>query len=162
MCGICGIIGSELSESSLRRHLLPMKRVLKHRGPDDYGVYFSPEDTTVRAALGHQRLSIIDLKSGHQPMPNEDRDIWITYNGEIYNHQELRRDLEARGHIYKTHSDTETILHAYEEYGEDCLQKLRGMFAFALWDGRNQRLFAARDRLGITRNVAARSCLLPR
>ena len=149
MCGICGIIGSELSESSLRRHLLPMKRVLKHRGPDDYGVYFSPEDSTVRAALGHQRLSIIDLKSGHQPMANENRDIWITYNGEIYNHQELRRDLEARGHIYKTHSDTETILHAYEEYGEDCLQKLRGMFAFALWDGRNQRLFAARDRLGI-------------
>jgi asparagine synthase (glutamine-hydrolysing) len=103
----------------------------------------------VRAALGHQRLSIVDLEGGHQPMTNEDGDIWITYNGEVYNHQELRRDLQKRGHVYKTRSDTETILHAYEEYGEDCVHKLRGMFSFAIWDDRNRRLFAARDRLGI-------------
>jgi asparagine synthase (glutamine-hydrolysing) len=150
MCGICGIINSDVSEAMTGRQLLAMKRVLTHRGPDDHGLYLSPpQNGGVKAALGHQRLSIVDLEGGHQPMSNEDGDIWITYNGEIYNHQELRKDLQKRGHIYKTRSDTETILHAYEEYGEDCVHKLRGMFAFAIWDGRNQRLFAARDRLGI-------------
>ena len=108
-----------------------------------------PDRGALGAALGHRRLSIVDLETGHQPMGNESGDIWIVYNGEIYNHQELRRDLEARGHVYKTRSDTETILHAYEEYGEDCVNKLRGMFSFALWDDRKKRLFAARDRLGI-------------
>ena len=127
-----------------------MKQALLHRGPDDHGFYLSPgQNGCLRAALGHQRLSIIDLDSGHQPMTSEDGKIWIVYNGEIYNHQELRRDLEGQGHVYKTRSDTETILHAYEEYGEECVQKLRGMFAFALWDSRNRRFFAARDRLGI-------------
>jgi asparagine synthase (glutamine-hydrolysing) len=149
MCGICGIIGSDLRESAAGRQLLAMKRVLTHRGPDDHGVYLSPQNGGMRAALGHQRLSIVDLESGHQPMTNEEGNIWIVYNGEIYNHQELRTDLQRRGHVYKTRSDTETILHAYEEYGEDCVHKLRGMFSFALWDGRSQRLFAARDRLGI-------------
>jgi asparagine synthase (glutamine-hydrolysing) len=149
MCGICGIIGSDVNKAVTERQLLAMKRVLTHRGPDDHGVYLSPQKGRIRAALGHQRLSIVDLEGGHQPMSNEGGDIWITYNGEIYNHQELRKDLQKRGHVYKTRSDTETILHAYEEYGEDCVHKLRGMFAFAIWDGRNRRLFAARDRLGI-------------
>jgi len=149
MCGICGIIGSDVNKAVTERQLLAMKRVLTHRGPDDHGVYLSPQKGRIRAALGHQRLSIVDLEGGHQPMSNEGGDIWITYNGEIYNHQELRKDLQKRRHVYKTRSDTETILHAYEEYGEDCVHKLRGMFAFAIWDGRNRRLFAARDRLGI-------------
>jgi len=134
----------------MEQRLLPMMRSLEHRGPDDHGLYLSPAGNfSLRAALGHQRLSIVDLKSGHQPMSNENGDVWITYNGEIYNHQEIRRDLEQRGHIYKTRSDTETILHAYEEYGEECVHKLRGMFAFTVWDSRKRRLFAARDRLGI-------------
>ncbi len=149
MCGICGIIGSDVNKAVTERQLLAMKRVLTHRGPDDHGVYLAPQKGRIRAALGHQRLSIVDLEGGHQPMSNEGGDIWITYNGEIYNHQELRKDLQKRRHVYKTRSDTETILHAYEEYGEDCVHKLRGMFAFAIWDGRNRRLFAARDRLGI-------------
>src|SRR5690242_20337124 len=124
MCGICGIIDANLSESAMEQRLLPMMRSLEHRGPDDHGLYLSPAGNfSLRAALGHQRLSIVDLKSGHQPMSNENGDVWITYNGEIYNHQEIRRDLEQRGHIYKTRSDTETILHAYEEYGEECVHK---------------------------------------
>ena len=95
-----------------------------------------------------RRLSIIDVKSGHQPLANENQDIWIVFNGEIYNHAELRARLEARGHRYRTHSDTETIVHLYEEYGRDCVKHLRGMFAFAIWDRRKRVLFAARDRLG--------------
>src|SRR5438093_7908795 len=130
MCGICGIIGSDVNKAVTERQLLAMKRVLTHRGPDDHGVYLAPQKGRIRAALGHQRLSIVDLEGGHQPMSNEGGDIWITYNGEIYNHQELRKDLQKRRHVYKTRSDTETILHAYEEYGEDCVHKLRGMFAF--------------------------------
>jgi asparagine synthase (glutamine-hydrolysing) len=150
MCGICGIIGRGLREAEVEQRLLPMMHVLEHRGPDDKGVYLSsPRNGRLGAAMGHQRLSVVDLKSGHQPMCNESEDIWIVYNGEIYNHQELRRNLETRGHVYKTRSDTETILHAYEEYGESCVHKLRGMFAFVLWDARHHRIFAARDRLGI-------------
>ncbi|NIT57144.1 MAG: asparagine synthase (glutamine-hydrolyzing), partial [Aliifodinibius sp.] len=116
---------------------------LAHRGPDDEGIY---TDKTV--GLGHKRLSIIDLKDGHQPMTNEDESLWIVYNGEIYNYVELRRDLK-RDHRFRTHSDTEVILHLYEELGERCLERLNGMFSFAIWDSRQQRLFAARDRLGI-------------
>jgi asparagine synthase (glutamine-hydrolysing) len=149
MCGICGIIGADLSEPIALRRVSEMKRVLAHRGPDDDGFYFSSSNGGTGAAFGHRRLSIVDLNTGHQPMTNEDETLWIVYNGEIYNHQELRKDLESRGHVYKTSSDTETILHAYEEYGDDCLTKLRGMFSFALWDDRTKRLFAARDRLGI-------------
>src|SRR5204862_5780977 len=101
------------------------------------------------AALAHRRLSIVDLTTGQQPLANEDGTIWIVFNGEIYNHAEIRRDLEARGHRYKTQSDTETIVHAYEQWGDDCVDRLRGMFAFAIWDVPRLRLLLVRDRLGI-------------
>ena len=147
MCGIAGIVGLPLPD--LAERLQVMTDVIAHRGPDDHGVYLSPTGRAVQAGLGHRRLSIVDLHSGHQPMANETDDIWITYNGEIYNHRALRSELEAHGHRYRTQSDTETILHAYEHYGMDCVHKLRGMWAFALWDDKRQRLVAARDRLGI-------------
>lgn len=121
-----------------------MATAIAHRGPDA-GSYFE----TGRVSLGHRRLSIIDLETGHQPMANEDGTITAVYNGEIFNHASLRPALEAVGHRYATHCDTETILHSYEEYGPQCLDRFRGMFAFALWDSTKQRLFAARDRLGI-------------
>ncbi|ETX01918.1 MAG: hypothetical protein ETSY1_05555, partial [Candidatus Entotheonella factor] len=148
MCGIAGLVsGREMPE--MRERLEVMTDVLTHRGPDDRGIYLSPTGRRLRAGLGHRRLSIIDLGGGHQPMANETDDIWITYNGEIYNHQELRTTLEAQGHRYRTQSDTETIVHAYEQYGMDCVHRLRGMWAFAIWDEGRQRLFVARDRLGI-------------
>ncbi|ETX08270.1 MAG: hypothetical protein ETSY2_06330, partial [Candidatus Entotheonella gemina] len=148
MCGIAGLVtGREMPE--MRERLEVMTDVLTHRGPDDRGIYLSPAGRRLRAGLGHRRLSIIDLDGGHQPMANETDDIWITYNGEIYNHQELRTTLEAQGHRYRTQSDTETIVHAYEQYGVDCVHQLRGMWAFAIWDEERQRLFVARDRLGI-------------
>lgn len=115
-----------------------------HRGPDDEGIYI---DGAV--GIGMRRLSIVDLATGHQPLSNEDGNVWIVFNGEIYNHALLREPLQVKGHRYRTHSDTETIIHLYEEYGADCVQHLRGMFAFAIWDARRQRLFIARDRLGI-------------
>ncbi len=115
-----------------------------HRGPDDEGIYV---DGAV--GIGMRRLSIVDLATGHQPLSNEDETVWIVFNGEIYNHSLLRPGLEAKGHRYRTHSDTETIIHLYEEYGPDCVQHLRGMFAFAIWDSQRQKLFIARDRLGI-------------
>ena len=118
--------------------------VMAHRGPDDDGVY-----TDGPVGLGMRRLSIIDVAGGHQPISNETGTVWIVFNGEIYNHAELRKDLEARGHRYKTNSDTETIVHLYEEYGRDCVNYLRGMFAFAIWDREKGSLFVARDRLGI-------------
>jgi asparagine synthase (glutamine-hydrolysing) len=127
-----------------------MCATLAHRGPDDEGVHladFPSEAGRGRVALGNRRLSIIDLPGGHQPMSNEDGSIWITFNGEIYNFQEIRRRLRSR-HRFKTNSDTEVIIHLYEERGPECLQELRGMFAFAIWDGRQKRLFCARDRLG--------------
>jgi len=144
MCGIAGVIeferGARVDPEALRR----MCRVIAHRGPDDDGVY-----TDGPVGIGMRRLSIVDLATGHQPLTNEDSSAWIVYNGEIYNHAELRPPLEARGHRYRTHSDTETIVHLYDEYGPDCVQHLRGMFAFAIWDARRQSLFVARDRLGI-------------
>src|SRR6266699_7135173 len=100
-------------------------------------------------AGAHRRLSIVDLSTGQQPLSNEDATVWVTYNGEIYNHADLRRELEARGHRYRTQSDTETIVHAYEEWGDECVHRFRGMFAFALWDARARRLLLVRDRLGI-------------
>jgi asparagine synthase (glutamine-hydrolysing) len=121
-----------------------MADAIRHRGPDDFGFYHDPQ-----AHLSQRRLSIIDLAGGHQPMSNETGALWITFNGEIYNHAELRPALEQAGHRYQTRSDTETILHAYEEHGADCLGLLRGMFAFAIWDAKQQRLFCARDRLGV-------------
>jgi asparagine synthase (glutamine-hydrolysing) len=124
-----------------------MRDAMQHRGPDDAGEYYSPDG---RVALGHRRLSIVDLSAaGHQPMSNEDGSLWIVFNGEIYNHAELRGGLEAKGHRYRSHTDTETLLHLYEEEGAAMLHRLRGMFSFAIWDERTQRLFAARDRIGI-------------
>ncbi len=121
-----------------------MRDVITHRGPDDEGLYVDE-----RVGLGHRRLSIVDVAAGHQPMTNEDGSLYITYNGEIYNHADYRDELEAKGHVYSTHCDTETILHLYEEHGKDCVDYLRGMFAFAIWDKREQQLFIARDRLGV-------------
>jgi asparagine synthase (glutamine-hydrolysing) len=144
MCGICGIIQSDENKTSSQDVLQAMARLMKHRGPDDEGYHAESG-----ASLGFRRLSIIDLAGGHQPMSNEDDSLWITFNGEIYNFQELRARLESSGkHRFKTRSDTETILHLYEEYGEECLQHLRGMFALAIWDRKKRKLFAARDRFG--------------
>jgi asparagine synthase (glutamine-hydrolysing) len=144
MCGICGIFFVNRDWRVQGDVLARMNRRIVHRGPDDEG-FFVEENV----GLAMRRLSIIDVKSGHQPLANENRDVWIVYNGEIYNHAELRKDLESRGHQYRTRSDTETIVHLYEEYGSDCVKHLRGMFAFAIWDRRKRVLFAARDRLGI-------------
>ena len=143
MCGICGIFLADGREVE-RDALLAMNQQIAHRGPDDAGFYF---DHNVGMAV--RRLSIVDVATGHQPISNEAEDVWIACNGEIYNHAELRQSLEARGHRYRTRSDTETIVHLYEEYGRECVQHLRGMFAFVLWDKRKRILFGARDRLGI-------------
>jgi asparagine synthase (glutamine-hydrolysing) len=132
--------GTSVPEALLR----DMAAMLAHRGPDDEGFF-----NRGPAGLGHRRLSIIDIAGGHQPMANEDDSLWIVFNGEIYNHAEVRKVLEAKGHRYRTWSDTETILHAYEEYGPDCTKHLRGMFAFAIWDTEEKSLFLARDRFGI-------------
>lgn len=142
MCGICGIALREgLVE---KKRLQAMTDVLHHRGPDDGGIMVDHN-----VGLGHRRLSIVDLQGGHQPMTNEDGSIWIAYNGEIYNHEEIRKRLIGSGHKYKTKSDTETILHLYEDTGPSCVEKLRGMFAFSLWDSENKKLILARDRVGI-------------
>jgi asparagine synthase (glutamine-hydrolysing) len=138
VCGIAGYVGHASPE------LLPaMLATLRHRGPDDSGIHEEPG-----IGLGMTRLAIIDLAAGRQPMANEDGSIWIVFNGEIYNHRLLRRDLEAKGHRFATESDTEAILHLYEDMGEECVEALRGMFAFAIWDRPRQRLLLARDRLG--------------
>ncbi|HXD33618.1 MAG TPA: asparagine synthase (glutamine-hydrolyzing) [Pyrinomonadaceae bacterium] len=145
MCGINGIAFSLRSGRRVEASLLArMRDIITHRGPDDEGMFIDGP-----VGLGHRRLSIVDVKSGHQPMTNEDDTLHITYNGEIYNHADFREQLEARGHVYKTHCDTETILHLYEEHGAACVQHLRGMFAFAIWDQRRRELFIARDRLGV-------------
>jgi asparagine synthase (glutamine-hydrolysing) len=142
MCGIAGIINAE--RKSGRAIVERMTAVLTHRGPDDSGIYCDEH-----AALGHRRLSIIDIGAGRQPMQNEDGSMWIAYNGEIFNHTQLRPDLEAAGHQYRTRCDTETVLHAYEEYGPACVERFRGMFSFVIWDRDSKKLFCARDRLGI-------------
>jgi asparagine synthase (glutamine-hydrolysing) len=145
MCGINGIALSSRSRRELDvRALERMRDVMTHRGPDDAGLYVDG-----RVGLGHRRLSIVDVASGHQPMPDEDGSLHVTYNGEIYNHSDYREELEAKGHVYRTHCDTETILHLYEEHGAACVERLRGMFAFAIWDSRRRELFVARDRLGV-------------
>jgi len=145
MCGITGIYNYKSHQSPEKQIIEAMNKTLEHRGPDDEGVFF---DDSI--ALGHKRLSIIDLTSaGHQPIANEDETIWLTFNGEIYNYLELIPELKAQGHIFKSKSDTEVIIHAYEEYGINCLEKFNGMFAFAIWDKNKQRLFMARDRLGV-------------
>lgn len=144
MCGICGVINFDPQTLVERSTLEAMNQQIEHRGPDDSGFFISQN-----IGLAMRRLRIIDLQTGHQPLSNEDGTIWIVYNGEIYNHLDLRCDLEARGHHYRTRTDTETIVHLYEEYGKDCVQRLRGMFAFVLWDASRNALFAARDPLGI-------------
>ena len=144
MCGICGIFFSNRDWHVRAEVLAGMNRRIVHRGPDDEG-FFIEENV----GLAMRRLSIIDVKTGQQPLANEKQDVWIIFNGEIYNHADLRKNLEAKGHRYRTRSDTETIVHLYEEYGRECVKHLRGMFAFAIWDRRTRVLFAARDRLGI-------------
>ena len=144
MCGICGIFVIEKEQQVERETLESMNRRMAHRGPDDDGVFLHEN-----IGLGMRRLSVIDLNTGQQPLSNPSGDIWIVFNGEIYNHRQLRSRLESQGHSYRTQSDTETILHLYEQYGAECVLHLRGMFAFAIWDGRKRCLFAARDRLGI-------------
>jgi asparagine synthase (glutamine-hydrolysing) len=144
MCGIAGILEFGRNARASAEALREMCRVITHRGPDDEGFY-----TDGSLGIGMRRLSIVDVAGGHQPISNEDGTLWIVFNGEIYNHLALREPLIARGHRYNTHSDTETVIHLYEEYGADCVQHLRGMFAFAIWDRNTRTLFIARDRLGI-------------
>jgi len=143
MCGICGIFAEGLSESEREVMVHRMNNEMVHRGPDSQGLFSSGP-----ATLAMRRLAIVDLQGGQQPLYNETGDLAIVCNGEIYNHHELRQELTAAGHRFSTHSDIEVILHAYEEYGLDALSRLRGMFAFALWDGRRRELLLARDRLG--------------
>src|SRR5918912_411221 len=146
MCGIAGFVDRRrrLDGESGVEVLDRMCRVIRHRGPND-------QDTMLRGGvgLGMRRLSIIDLAGGHQPISNEDGTVSVVFNGEIYNYRDLQPELEARGHRFRTHSDTETIVHAYEEWGAACVERFRGMFAFAIWDARRKRLLLVRDRLGI-------------
>jgi asparagine synthase (glutamine-hydrolysing) len=144
MCGIAGIVNLNPNETVDELVLKRMRDVIRHRGPDGEGLWIDGP-----VGLAHRRLAIVDLVSGQQPMTNEDGSCWITFNGEIYNHAALRPGLEAAGHRYRTRSDTETILHQYEEDGERCVERLQGMFAFAIWDRAEKRLLLARDRLGI-------------
>src|SRR5688500_1830178 len=143
MCGITGKltydgepVGSELLEA--------MTQAVAHRGPDSAGYYYGEG-----VGLGHRRLSIIDLATGDQPLTNEDQSVWVVFNGEIYNFADVRTQLEAEGHRFRTRSDTEVIVHGYEQWGADCVDRFRGMFAFAVWDVRARRLLLARDRLGV-------------
>src|ERR1700683_5396591 len=143
MCGIAGIV-SLWGKPVLEQELREMCMAVVHRGPDDDGFYREQE-----VGLCMRRLSIIDVAAGREPVSNEDGSVWAVFNGEIYNFQELRRDLQARGHAFSTRSDSEVIVHLYEEYGTRCVEHMRGMFGFALWDRRSKQLLLARDRLGI-------------
>jgi asparagine synthase (glutamine-hydrolysing) len=144
MCGICGKVYRDQNRAVSRSVIESMSASMFHRGPDDEGILLAGA-----AGFGFRRLSIIDLSGGHQPISNEDGTVWIVFNGEIYNYQDLRQTLESRGHIFRTRTDTEVIVHLYEEHGERCVEQLRGMFAFAIWDAPRTRLFLARDRVGI-------------
>jgi asparagine synthase (glutamine-hydrolysing) len=144
MCGICGAVSAQPGPTGSREVLQRMTASMHHRGPDDEG-YFVDD----HAQLGMRRLAIIDLDTGHQPLTNEDRSLWLVCNGEIYNYRELRRELESKGHQFSSNSDSEVILHAYEEHQERCVELFSGMFAFALWDTNQRTLFLARDRIGI-------------
>src|SRR5216684_4219064 len=143
MCGIAGFVDVERDREHAVELIDRMCRVIRHRGPDDQGTWAGDG-----AALGMRRLAIIDLSGGHQPIFNEDKSVLVVFNGEIYNYRELQKELQERGHCFNTKSDTEAIVHAYEEYGDDCVKHLRGMFSFALWDRKRRRLLAARDRFG--------------
>src|SRR5262249_10658899 len=140
MCGIAGFVEStpSFSEENGTALVHAMCEVIRHRGPDDEGLFVEPG-----VAMGMRRLSIIDLATGHQPIHNEDRAVWIVFNGEIYNYQQLRQQLEAAGHVFYTNTDTETIVHAYEQWGTDAIVRLRGMFAVAIWDTRTRTLLLA-------------------
>jgi len=144
MCGIAGMFDRSAQRSVTEMDMRQMLAMLRHRGPDEFGILLDRE-----AGLGNARLSIIDLSGGSQPIANEDESLWIVFNGEIFNYVELRPELEARGHKFRTSSDTEVILHLYEDYGPRCLEKLNGQFAIAIWDKNRRRLFLARDRLGV-------------
>jgi asparagine synthase (glutamine-hydrolysing) len=144
MCGICGIVNSNPGQPVDRDALTGMNEAMRHRGPDAQGIYINGH-----LGLGHRRLAIIDLETGQQPMANEDKSLWLVFNGEIYNFPDLRRQLVRTGHVFRTRSDAEVILHAYEEYGARCVERLNGMFAFAIWDQPRDQLFLARDRVGI-------------
>jgi asparagine synthase (glutamine-hydrolysing) len=144
MCGIAGIVSADGLAAEDRDRVIAMRDIISHRGPDDAGLFVDD-----RAALAHRRLSIVDLATGHQPLANERDDVWVVFNGEIYNHARVRPELESAGHRYKTRCDTETIVHAYEQWGDACVDRFRGMFAFAIWDTARRRLLLARDRLGI-------------
>src|SRR5919109_1445468 len=154
MCGIAGVLSfnGETVASELLRQMI---RPIRHRGPDSSGVYSSD---TGGVGLAHARLSIIDLSGGHQPMSNEDGSLWITFNGEIFNYVELRDDLLETGHSFKTQSDTEVILHMYEEKGEDCVRYFNGQWAFAIWDAKRRKLFLSRDRVGVRPLFYTRTC----
>jgi len=147
MCGIAGLFNfGGAARRDERAAVQAMRDAMSHRGPDDAGLWQSPDQ---RVVLAHRRLSIVDLSpAGHQPMANEDDTVWITFNGEIYNHADLRPGLEAKGHRFRSRTDTEAIIHQYEVDGPDCLQRLDGMFALSIWDGPRDRLLLARDRLG--------------
>jgi len=145
MCGINGIAFSSGSNKRINQSVLQkMRDTIHHRGPDDEGIFIAEN-----IGLGHRRLSIVDVAHGHQPMFNGDESCVIIYNGEVYNHADYRRELQTKGYVFQTNCDTETILHLYEEYGAKCVEKLRGMFAFAIWDKRKKELFIARDRFGV-------------
>ena len=144
MCGIAGIVATDRVAPEDAARAVAMRDVMSYRGPDGAGLH-----ADAHAVLAHRRLSIIDLAGGHQPLSNETGAIWVTYNGEIYNHRDVRAQLETAGHTYRTRSDTETIVHAYEQWGDECVQRFRGMFAFALWDSGARRLLLVRDRLGV-------------
>ena len=145
MCGIAGKFNFDpATRRSTASRLTAMTSVVAHRGPDADGFYVGRG-----IGLGHRRLSIIDLSTGDQPLTNEDRTIWVVFNGEIYNFAEIRAELEAFGHRFRTHTDTEVIVHAYEQWGDRAVDRFRGMFAFALWDEPRRRLLLVRDRLGV-------------
>ncbi len=144
MCGIAGYLHADRQQPSHSQLLRRMSDTIAHRGPDGSGAWFGDG-----VGLAHRRLSIIDLEGGRQPLGNEDDSVQVVFNGEIYNYRELRRDLEQRGHVFRTQSDTEVLVHLYEEFGGEMVTRLRGMFAFAIWDSRRRRLLLARDRVGI-------------
>src|ERR1700752_5017467 len=144
MCGICGQYNFGSGAPALRQDIRRMTNTLVHRGPDDEGYYLDGS-----LGFGFRRLSIIDLGGGHQPMSDHEESVWVIFNGEIYNFPELKRELEGHGHVFRTKSDTEVIIHGYKQWGDDVLNKLNGMFGLAIWDARKQRLVLARDPFGV-------------
>jgi len=143
MCGIYGLLEPDSRSADREENLLRMGHVIQHRGPNDHGHYLGQG-----IGLGMRRLSIIDLAGGHQPITNEDETVWVVLNGEIYNFPELRKSLEQKGHVFRTRTDTEVIVHLYEDVGLELFKHLRGMFGLALWDAKRRQLVIGRDRIG--------------